>query len=402
MVERDQNKKARLKQRKGHLTSTQSGAYSNASVPFGRQGQRTNNNQSRFSQGSNRPAMWEDSICHRRRIKGHIKRDCQKWLREMANLSNQKNDSPASTSVMHLPVGNAAKNQNAHGNGKGKEVANTSNEGTTRLYGLTYREAAEASDAVVTVSDYPKVFPEDLLGIPPDRVIDFGIDVIPDTQQISIPPYRMALAKLRELKDQLKDLLDKGHVVSSDDIKVDSQKISAVKDWPRPASVTDIRSSLGLANYYRKFVKGFSSIASPFTKLMQKAAKFQWSEACEKSFQELKARLTSALMWCIVMPLGLSWDIWRHYLYGKHCDVFTNHKSLQYIFKQREFNLKQRRWLELFKDYDLNILYHPGKANVIVDALSRKSMGTLAYLRAHDMPMGRKIRRLASPSVRLD
>ncbi|XP_060194943.1 uncharacterized mitochondrial protein AtMg00860-like [Lycium barbarum] len=74
------------------------------------------------------------------------------------------------------------------------------------------------------------------------------------------------------------------HVVSGGGIKVDPQTISAVKDWPRPMSVTDIHIFLGLANYYRKFVEGFSSIASPLTKLMQKAAKFQWSEACEKSF----------------------------------------------------------------------------------------------------------------------
>mgnify|MGYP002540414271 CR=1 FL=1 len=66
--------------------------------------------------------------------------------------------------------------------------------------------------SVPIVRDYPKVFPEDLPGIPPDRVIDFGIDVIPDTQPISIPPYRMAPAELRELKDQLKDLLDKGFI----------------------------------------------------------------------------------------------------------------------------------------------------------------------------------------------
>nr|GFD21543.1 retrotransposon protein, putative, Ty3-gypsy subclass [Tanacetum cinerariifolium] len=65
--------------------------------------------------------------------------------------------------------------------------------------------------------------------------------------------------------------------------------------------------------------------------------------------------------------------IWRHYLYGESCDVFTDHKSLKYIFTQREFNMRQRRWLELLKDYDTNIQYHPGKANVVADALSKKS-----------------------------
>ena len=70
------------------------------------------------------------------------------------------------------------------------------------------------------------------------------------------------------------------------------------------------------------------------------------------------------------------------YLYGVHCEIFTDHWSLQYIFSQRDLNLSQRRWLELLKDYDVTILYHPGKANVVADALSRKthSMGSLASL----------------------
>ena len=64
--------------------------------------------------------------------------------------------------------------------------------------------------------------------------------------------------------------------------------------------------------------------------------------------------------------------LWRHYLIGNHCDIFTDHKSLKYIFTQSELNLRQRRWLELIKDYDLSVQYHPGKANVVADALSRK------------------------------
>uniref|UniRef100_A0A2N9EPZ7 Reverse transcriptase RNase H-like domain-containing protein n=1 Tax=Fagus sylvatica TaxID=28930 RepID=A0A2N9EPZ7_FAGSY len=72
--------------------------------------------------------------------------------------------------------------------------------------------------------------------------------------------------------------------------------------------------------------------------------------------------------------------IWRHYLYGERCEIYTDHKSLKYLFTQKELNLRQRRWLELVKDYDCTINYHPGKANVVADALSRKSMSTLAHL----------------------
>ncbi|XP_070045137.1 uncharacterized protein [Nicotiana tomentosiformis] len=85
-----------------------------------------------------------------------------------------------------------------------------------------------------------------------------------------------------------------GGGVSSEGIKVDPQKISAVKNWPRPTTPTEIRSFLGLDGYYRRYVEGFSTLASPLTKLTQKAIKFQWSDACERSFQELKARLTTA------------------------------------------------------------------------------------------------------------
>jgi hypothetical protein len=74
---------------------------------------------------------------------------------------------------------------------------------------------------------------------------------------------------------------------------------------------------------------------------------------------------------------------WRHYLYGKKCDIYTNHKSLKYIFVQSELNMRQRRWLELIKDYEQEIHYHPGKANVVIDALSRKSQVNM--LAAHPM-----------------
>jgi hypothetical protein len=75
---------------------------------------------------------------------------------------------------------------------------------------------------------------------------------------------------------------------------------------------------------------------------------------------------------------------WRHYLYGQKCDVYTDHKSLKYIFTQSELNMRQRRWLELIKDYELEIHYHLGKGNVVADALSRKSQVNLMV--AHPMP----------------
>ncbi|GJV35648.1 putative reverse transcriptase domain-containing protein, partial [Tanacetum coccineum] len=162
-------------------------------------------------------------------------------------------------------------------------------------------------------------------------------------------------------------------------------------------------------------------IAKPMTKLTQKNVKFDWSEKAEAAFQLLKQKLCSApilalpegsenfVVYCDASRKGLgavlmqrekviayasrqlkiheknytthdlelgavvfALKMWRHYLYGTKCVVFTDHKSLQHILDQKELNMRQRRWLELLSDYDCEIRYHPGKANVVADALSRK------------------------------
>ena len=85
---------------------------------------------------------------------------------------------------------------------------------------------------------------------------------------------------------------------------------------------------------------------------------------------------------------------WRHYLYGATCQIFTDHKSLKCLFTQKELNLRQRRWMELLKDYDCTIDYHPCKANVVADALSRKSTGSLAYMQTIQLPLMVELREL--------
>ena len=89
-----------------------------------------------------------------------------------------------------------------------------------------------------------------------------------------------------------------------------------------------------------------------------------------------------------------SLKIWRHYRYGVPCQIFTDQKSLQYIFTQKELNLRQHRWLELIKDYDCTIEYHPGQANVMDDALSRKPEGSYAYLQTVYLPLLIELRSL--------
>ncbi|XP_070029235.1 uncharacterized protein [Nicotiana sylvestris] len=97
-------------------------------------------------------------------------------------------------------------------------------------------------------------------------------------------------------------------------------------------------------------------------------------------------------------------NIWRHYIYGVSCEVFTDHRSLQHLCKQKDLTLRQRILLELLKDYDITILYHPGKDNVVVDALSRKvvSMGSLAFILIGDRPLAVDVQALAIQFMRLD
>ncbi|WVZ96328.1 hypothetical protein U9M48_041983 [Paspalum notatum var. saurae] len=215
-------------------------------------------------------------------------------------------------------------------------------------------------------------------GMPPKREVEFRIDLIPGTRPVSIAPYRLSRPFQEELRKQLDDLLSKklirrsvspwrapvlftknkdgswrmcidyrglnavtiknkyplpridelfdrlkevsflGHVINEKGITVDPSKVSAVVEWEIPSNVKEVRSFLGMAGYYRRFVNDFSIIAKPLSMLTHKNVKFEWTNDCEK-----------------------------------------------------DLNLRQRRWLELIKDYDLTIQYTPGKVNVVADALSQ-------------------------------
>ncbi|GJS06888.1 putative reverse transcriptase domain-containing protein [Tanacetum coccineum] len=146
-----------------------------------------------------------------------------------------------------------------------------------------------------------------------------------------------------------------GHVIDSEGIHVDPAKIESIKDW------------------------------APMTKLTQKSVKFDWREKAEAAFQLLKQKPCSALI--LALPEG-SENFVRHYLYGTKCVVFTDHKSLQHILDQKELNMRQRRWLELLSDYDCEIRCHPGKTNVVADALSRKERSKPLQVRALVMTIG--------------
>jgi hypothetical protein len=188
-----------------------------------------------------------------------------------------------------------------------------------------------------------------------------------------------------------------------------------------------------MAGYYQRFIEEFSKIARPMSALLAKKVEFKWTLACQESFEMLKQKLTTTpvlvlpdvhkpfSVYCDASYTGPRYVLMqegkvvayssrhlkfheknypthdlelaavvhalktcRHYLYGQKCDIYMDHKSLKYIFTQSELNMRQRIWLELIKDYEMEIHYHPGKANVVVDALSRKSQVNM--LAAHPMP----------------
>ncbi|GAU51804.1 hypothetical protein TSUD_415920, partial [Trifolium subterraneum] len=246
--------------------------------------------------------------------------------------------------------------------------------------------------------------------------------------------------KLSKCEFWLEEVSFLGDVISSGGIVVDPAKVDAVTKWGTPESVSEIRSFLGLAGYYRRFIEGFSKMALPLTLLTRKDQAFVWDEKCEKSFQELKEKLTTApvlilpdakesfVVYCDASKLGLggvlmqkgkvvayasrqlkvhernypthdlelaavvfALKVWRHYLYGSRFEVFSDHKSLKYLFDQKELNMRQRRWLEFLKDYDFELSYHPGKANVVADALITSNSVKLGMLKLTN-PFLEKIR----------
>ncbi|KAH0709204.1 hypothetical protein KY284_010631 [Solanum tuberosum] len=417
-------------------------------------------------------------------------------------------------------------------------------------------------ELVPVEEDFPEVFLDDLPRIPPEREIDFGIDLLPDTQPISIPPYRMAPAELKELKAQLKDSFDKGfiqhsishwgapvlfvkkkdgslrasyfskidsrsgyhqprvrgvdvpktafrtryghfellvmsfgltnalvafmdlmnrvfrnyldsfvivfidyiliyskseddhmnhlrivlqvlkdhqlyskfskwefwlrsvvflgHIVSSEGIVVDPKKIDAVKSLPRPLSPSDIRSFLGLAGYYRSFQLLKDKLTSAPVLTLPKGTKgfvvycdasrvgldcvlMQHGKVIAYASRQLKVHEKNYPTHHLELAaVVFALKIWRHYIYGVHVNVFTDHKSLQYVFSQKELNLRQRRWLELLKDYDMSVLHHPGKANVVADALRRVSMGSVSHVEEEKRELARDVHRLARLGVRVE
>jgi transposase InsO family protein len=220
-----------------------------------------------------------------------------------------------------------------------------------------------------------------------------------------------------------------GHTVSAEGLSTDRDKIKAVKDWPVPRSPTEVASFLGMANFYRRFIQNFSTTAYALTELTKKDKPFEWSAAAQTSFEALKASLcntpvlappdrdrpytvhcdASAFAIGAVLSQGegdtyrvvayesrklnqaersyLNHDKetlsvvhalrkWRHYIQNGHqTRVFTDNTATKYILSKstEQLNNRQRNWLYELADYDVVLSHHPGKDNVVADALSRRA-----------------------------
>ena len=198
--------------------------------------------------------------------------------------------------------------------------------------------------------------------------------------------------------------------MSASIVSVDPEKVEVVMSWERLMSIFEMCSFLGLAGYYKRFIEDFSRLAALMTRLTRKGVKFEWDDLCEKGFQELKRRFTSAPillvpeqgqrhtvycdaskdeLGCVLMQSGrvvaygsrqlnnheqnypthdlelaaivFALKILCHYLYGEQFEEFSDHKSLKYIFTQRDLNMRQHKWMEYLEDYDFTLHYHPNK-----------------------------------------
>ncbi|GJY87908.1 reverse transcriptase domain-containing protein [Tanacetum coccineum] len=217
--------------------------------------------------------------------------------------------------------------------------------------------------------------------------------IIRGATPVARAPYRLAPSEMQELSNQLQELSEQG--ISDQGLHVDPAKIEAVKNWTSPTTPIEIRQFLGLAGYYRRFIKDFSKIAKSLTELTQKNKKYIWGKDQESAFQLLKQKLCEApilalpegnddfVVYCDASHQGLGAVLMQREKVIAYAsrqlkpneENYTTHDlelGAVHILDQKELNMRQRRWLELLADYDCEIRYHPGKANVVADALSQK------------------------------
>ncbi|XP_066333787.1 uncharacterized protein [Miscanthus floridulus] len=267
------------------------------------------------------------------------------------------------------------------------------------------------------VKEYADVFPMEVPpGLPPIRGIEHQIDLIPGASLPNRAPYRTNPDETKEIQRQVQELLNKGY-----GIEVDQAKVEAIHSWPVPCTVTQVRSFLGLAGFYRRFVKDFSTIAAPLHELTKKGATFTWAATQQDAFNTLKDKLTHAPLLqlpdfnktfeleCDASGIGLggvllqegkpvayfseklsgpslnystydkellalvrTLETWQHYLWPKEFVIHSDHESLKHIRSQAKLNRRHAKWVEFIESFPYVIKHKKGKENIIADALSRR------------------------------
>ncbi|KAL2252887.1 UNVERIFIED_CONTAM: Retrovirus-related Pol polyprotein from transposon 17.6 [Sesamum indicum] len=336
---------------------------------------------------------------------------------------------------------------------------------------LNSNDLTSSLPSVVTslLQDYEDVFPDEMPpGLPPIRGIEHQIDFIPGASLPNRPAYHTNPEETKEIQRQIQEWMAKGYVRESlspcavpvllvpkkdgtwrmcvdcrainnitiryrhpipriddmlDDegITVDEEKVKAIQDWPTPTSIGEVRSFHGLASFYRRFVKDFSTMAAPLNELTKKNVPFKWGNAQEKAFQAIKEKLTHAPFLalpdfgktfeieCDASGIGIGGvlmqggrpiayfseklsgptlnyptydkelyalvrvlETWQHYLWPKVFVIHSDHESLKYIKSQSKLSRRHAKWVEFIESFPYVIKHKKGKENIVADALSRR------------------------------
>nr|GEW23629.1 putative reverse transcriptase domain, ribonuclease H-like domain, aspartic peptidase domain protein [Tanacetum cinerariifolium] len=213
---------------------------------------------------------------------------------------------------------------------------------------------------VPVIRDIPEVFPDDLPGLLLPRQVEFRIDLVPGAAPVVRVPSRLAPSEMKELAKQLQELSEKGFIRPRS------------SPWGAPMLFVKKKDgSFCMCIDYRELNKLTVKNRYPFPRIDDLFDQLQGSSVYSKidlrtGYHQLRIKEED-------IPItAFRTRLWRHYLYGTKCVVYMDHKTLQYILDKKELYMSQRRWIELLSDYDREIRYHPGKANMVADALSRK------------------------------
>uniref|UniRef100_A0A2N9ERR9 Reverse transcriptase n=1 Tax=Fagus sylvatica TaxID=28930 RepID=A0A2N9ERR9_FAGSY len=228
-------------------------------------------------------------------------------------------------------------------------------------------------------------------------------------------------ANLKKCSFCLDKVVFLGYVVSAKGIAVDEEKVKAIKEWPTPKSITEVRSFHGLASFYRRFVKDFNTLAAPLTEIVKKSVGFKWGSEQDRAFIEIKERLCGAPLLalpdfsktfeieCDASGIGIgavlmqekrpiayfseklngaalnyptydkelyalvrALETWQHYLWPKEFVIHTDHESLKHLKGQGKLNRRHAQWMEFIETFPYVIKYKQGKENIVADALSRR------------------------------